>query len=158
LIISDYSENVFHFGVGTGFPFKSNDGGRYYLSSVGIISVKLDPSGVGIIAESISKTIPSILLNTTTTVFLRGNFVYWIDGAGIRRMDLRSVAAEETIYSNTNLVRNNIFLVGDQVIFHQYFNATTVGTYVLSLSDLSAPPRLMSESTVEIRNIIELRF
>ena len=58
----------------------------------------------------------------------------------------------------THWAIGNIFLSGDQIIFYQYMNPTTVGTYSLSISDLSAPPKLVSTSTVEIRNIIELQF
>ena len=159
LIISNYIENSFPSYSYGGLSFKNNDdSARFYLSSNGIAIVKKDPSGIGISIEGITKTIPANLQDA----FFYDNFLYWIDGTSIKRMELSPSGTEETIYSNSNIVNTflhgMLFRSGDQVIFYQYFNATTVGTYSLSISNLSATPNLVSTSTVEIDNIMELQF
>jgi len=157
--ISDFFEGTLLSSLYSPALFSSADGNsRYYISEDGIAIVKKNPSGVGIIVESISKTISASLQDA----FVYDNFVYWIDGTSIKRMELSFSGTEETIYSNDNIVNTfwhgMLFHSGDQMIFYQYFNATTVGTYSISISNLSEPPKLVSTSTVEIDHIIELQF
>jgi hypothetical protein len=161
LSISEYSENALSFTSYFGnYPsFWSTDGNsRYFIADSGIAIVKRNPSGIGIIVEGISKTISASLQDA----FINGNYIYWIDETSIKRMELSSSGTEEIIYSNSNIVNTfwngMLFHSGDNIIFYQYFNATTVGTYSLSISNLSGLPILVSTSTMEIDNIIELQF
>jgi hypothetical protein len=137
----------------------SNDGSsRYYLTKEGIVIAKKKPSGVGIVIEGISKTISDRMQDA----FIHGDFLYWINGTSIKRMELFSSGTEETIYSNSNIVNTSyqgmLFNSGEKIIFYQYLDATTVGTYSLTIGDLFKPPNLVSTSTMEIGNIIELQF
>jgi len=159
--ISEYSENSLSFTAYFGnYPsFWSTDGNsKYYMSDNGIAIVKKNPSGIGIIVESISKTYSTNLQDA----FVQGELIYWIDGTSIKRMELTSDKPEEVVYSNSNIVNTfwhgMLFHSGDQIIFYQYLDATTVGTYSLSISNLSEPPKLIATSAVEIDNIVELQF
>jgi len=155
--ISEYSENALSFSPHSSYlypPVLSADGNsRYYIASEGIAVVKKNPSGAGIIVESINKATPVILQNA----FVRGEFMYWTDETSIKRMELTFDKPEEVLYSNSNIL-GPFFHSGDQIMFYQYLDATTVETYSLSLGNLSEPPKLVTASRAEIDNIVELQF
>jgi hypothetical protein len=163
--ISDYSEStlpVYINHVDQLFG-ASRDGNIIYYSSVaitngpdGLVIIKKDPSGTGIIIDSITRTMPSLIHGT---YFIDNNYLYWQDGTSIKRMELTSNSAEQVIYSNGNLVTTRSpILSGNKIIFYQYFDATSVVTYSITIDNLFDLPTLISQSTVEIDNITELNF
>ena len=148
------------------FISSSDGSSRFYIASGGVVIVKKDPSGSGIKIEGIAKTISA----NRKDEFIHNNYLYWLDessGKSINRLELIDSSTAGTIYSDSSIVtsiggqssgKKTISLSGNKIIFYQYFSATSVGTYSLSLSDLSALPVLISTSNAEVDNIIELKF
>ena len=112
--------------------------------------------------ESVSLNMP--LLRAGRAVISKDNYLFWMDGTSIKRLDLKAGETETTIYSNSNIInsplRDWITASGNKIIFYQYAegSASTVYTYSIDMYTPNVQPVLLATNDMNVKAVAELNF
>ena len=121
--------------------------------------IKLIKRANKIDVESVSLEMPT--LRKGRAVISRDNYLFWMEGTNIKRLDLKAGATAETIYSNSNIInpplRDWITSSGNNLIFYQYGSGGTVYTYSLDMY-AGTEPVLLGTNDMDIKAVAELNF
>jgi hypothetical protein len=129
---------------------------QIYVNAGGFLTVTAGSSGIT--ASVTAVTIP--MFTTPEKVYYDGA-LYWLVGNEIHHFELSSSGTDTTIYTNANIATpttgDPISVTGGNIIFYAYADATTVNTYSLPV-DGPYTPELLTTSTADIKDIVELEF
>ena len=145
------------------FPWSDDNRAAFLHNGIIMVNekgfIKLSKRANGIDVESVSLEMPTI--RKGRAVISKDNYLFWMDGTSIKRMDLKANATAETIYSNSNIInpplRDWITSSGNNLIFYQYGSGGTVYTYSLDMY-AGTQPVLLGTNDMDIKAIAELNF
>jgi hypothetical protein len=158
---TDYEEIDLPFGVDQyGWSIYETDEKLLFVCYYGFHTVDIRP-GHELQIDSTAFNVPHV-----ASGLLYNNTLYGLSNTDIHALELTANGIDQVIYSNPAIVNpvtsggKNITLTlsGDNLIFYQYANATTVNTYTLSVSYPDATPVILSTSTANVQDILELNF
>jgi hypothetical protein len=120
-----------------------------------------DQSGIQFSYGSFASPVSGLSLSSNPAIYQDG-YLYWLSGTSIYRIALMNGAAETVIYTNPNILSTTsgdrkLSVSGDTLFFYAYADAITINTYALPANG-PYTPELLSTSTAEIRDIVELAF
>jgi len=129
----------------------------------GFITLTRKANGIHIETTALSLSLPDLYFAGKS--FIKDNYLYYLDNTTIKRIHLSTGSSAENVYSNNRILTTGstfdgyIFLSGDNIIFYQFADDNiSVNTYSLYLNQQNTTPKLLSTSSVEIKNIVELDF
>jgi hypothetical protein len=103
-------------------------------------------------------------IDRTKSFINKDNYLYWLEGTVIKRLYLASGSSAETVYSNGRIItggsgKDLLTASGSSLIFYQYADDNvTVNTYSLPMYEPGAQPKLLASESVDVRDIVELKF
>jgi hypothetical protein len=130
----------------------------------GFITMTRKANGIQVESTALSINLPES--NYYGKSFIQNNYLYYLDNTIIKRIHLSTGSSVETIYSNSRILTSGsvsggyIYPTGDNIIFYQFADDdnTTINTYSLPMYQQNPTPKLLSTSSANIRDIVELNF
>ena len=156
----NYNENSFLFNLHPNGNSRDDELIKKYsmiMCNDGFISIKSAANGIQIESIFLSTSLPTLEQEKS---FIRDSYLYYLENTAIKRIHLSTGSSAEIVYSNNHILTNEgITIVGDTIFFNQFADDNiSVNTYSLSLNQQNPTPKLLSTSSVDIKNIVELDF
>jgi hypothetical protein len=129
----------------------------------GFITITIRANGIQIETTALTLSLPERYWNGQS--FIQDNYLYYLDNTTIKRIHLSTGSSVENVYSNSRILTSGsvdyayIYPTGNSIIFYQFSEDNiSINTYSLSMYEYNPTPKLLSTSSVNIRNIVELDF
>jgi hypothetical protein len=127
----------------------------------GFITIKIKANGISVETTALT---PGQYDNSKSS-FIQDNYLYYLDNTTIKRIHLSTGSSVENVYSNSRILTsgsvdyNYMYPTGNTIIFYQFAeDNVSINTYSLPMYETNPIPKLLSTSSVDIRNIVELDF
>jgi hypothetical protein len=168
-LIGDYKEGSLAFSTDSGAYYASYTSIRDKNSTLFLFSgkgfIRLKKKAAGMEVESVVLSSIPDFSNSKKYEFIKDDYLYYLEGSSIKRLYLSAGSSPETLYANGRLLTGGasgvdfLTATGNNLVFYQYANDNiTVNTYSLAMYQPGAQPVLLSASSVDIKNIVELDF
>jgi hypothetical protein len=129
----------------------------------GFITITIKANGIQIETTALTLSLPELYYNGQS--FIQDNYLYYLDNTIIKRIHLSTGSSVENVYSNSRILTSGsvdyayMYPTGNNIIFYQFAEDNiSINTYSLSMYETNPTPKLLSTSSVNIRNIVELDF